>query len=80
MLQLSDNEKETIILTTEADHNLTISTYNGPLKQQLRQLKARNPAVCSLLYHTAEGRETYQLVKAWAAECFLPLLQENKAA
>ena len=33
MLQLSDNEKETIILTTEADHNLTISTYNGPLKQ-----------------------------------------------
>ena len=80
MLTLTAQEKETILLTTEADHTVTICTYNEPLKQTLAAFAARFPAVCSLMYKTEEGRVTWSVDKAWLPLCFLPRMLEDAAA
>lgn len=80
MLTLTAQEKETILLTTEADHTVTICTYNELLKQTLVAFAARFPSVCSLMYQTEEGRVTWSVDKAWLAVCFLPCMLEDAAA
>ena len=79
MLTLTDQEKETIILTTEADHTVTICTYNTVLKLTLAEFAAAVPDVCSLMYQTSEGRVTYSMEKAWISACFLPLMMQDYA-
>lgn len=79
MLTLTNQEKETILLTTEADHTITICTYNPVLCQTLLEFSAQFPEVCSQQYRTPEGRVTYVLDKAWISTCFLPLLMQDYA-
>lgn len=76
---LTDQEKETIIMTTEADHTVTICTYNAALKQTMTEFSAAFPTVCSLMYQTPEGRVTYSMEKAWVSACFLPLMMQDYA-
>lgn len=77
MMHLTDQEKLTLITTTEADHDLVVSTYNPDLKAALQQFSRHNPAFCSLHSSNEEGQETYLLVKASATDCFLPLVLQN---
>lgn len=77
-MYLTDQEKETIILFTEGDHNVQVATYNAAMKRTLEQFQHCFPQACSLLYQTAEGRQTYSLVKEYLALCFFPLLLQDK--
>ena len=72
-MYLTDHEKETLITFTEGDHVAYIATYNTAIKLALRRFCKHNPALCSLRYETAEGRETYSIDKSWLPVCFRDL-------
>lgn len=72
-LYLTDKEKETLLTFTEGDHMAYIATYNTAIKLALRRFCQHRPALCSLRYETAEGRETYSINKSWLSVCFRDL-------
>ena len=57
-------EKETIILTNEADDFYEVYTFNSALKKKLAAYARRHPNLCSLKETTKEGSATYVVNKA----------------
>ena len=57
-------EKETIILTNEADDFYEVYTFNSALKKKLAAYAKRHPDLCSLKETTKEGSATYVIDKA----------------
>ncbi len=64
MSGLTKYEKETIILTNEADDFYEIYTFNSALKKKLAAYAKRHPDLCSLRATTKEGSATYVVDKA----------------
>ena len=61
---LTKYEKETIILTNEADDFYEVYTFNSALKKKLAAYAKRHPDLCSLRETTREGCVTYKVDKA----------------
>ena len=61
---LTKYEKETIILTNEADDFYEVYTFNSALKRKLAAYAKRHPDLCSLKETTREGSATYVVDKA----------------
>ena len=64
MSGLTKYEKETIILTNEADDFYEVYTFNSALKKKLAAYAKRHPGLCSLKETTKEGSATYKVDKA----------------
>ena len=64
MSGLTKYEKETIILTNEADDFYEVYTFNSTLKKKLAAYAKRHPDLCSLKETTKEGSATYVVDKA----------------
>ncbi len=64
MSGLTKYEKETIILTNEADNFYEVYTFNSALKRKLAAYAKRHPDLCSLTETTREGSVTYKVEKA----------------
>lgn len=64
MSGLTKYEKETIILTNEADDFYEVYTFNSALKKKLAAYAKRHPDLCSLKETTKEGSATYVVNKA----------------
>ena len=63
--KLTKAEKETILLTSEADDTWQIYTFNPAFKSRLRKFSAKHPELCWLKDEDPEtGSETYILLKA----------------
>lgn len=60
----SEYEKETIILTNEADDFYEVYTFNSGLKKKLAAYAKRHPDLCRLKETTKEGSATYVVDKA----------------
>ena len=63
MSGLTKYEKETIILTNEADEFYDVYTFNSALKKKLAAYAKRHPDLCSLTETTREGSVTYKVDK-----------------
>ena len=61
---LTKYEKETIILTNEADDFYEVYTFNSALKKKLAAYARKHPALCCLKETTKEGSVTYVVDKA----------------
>ena len=61
---LTKYEKETIILTNEADDFYEVYTFNSALKKKLAAYAKRHPDLCSLKETTKEGSASYVVNKA----------------
>ena len=61
---LTKYEKETIILTNEADDFYEVYTFNSVLKKKLAAYAKKHPDLCSLKETTKEGSATYVVDKA----------------
>ncbi len=62
--KLTKAEKETILLTSEADDTGQIYTFSAPLKNRLRKYAARHPELCRLKTEDVEtGSVTYIIRK-----------------
>lgn len=64
MSGLTKYEKETIILTNEADDFYEVYTFNSALKKKLAAYAKRHPDLCSLKETTREDSATYVVDKA----------------
>ena len=64
MSGLTRYEKETIILTNEADDFYEVYTFNSALKNKLAAYAKKHPDLCSLKETTKEGSATYVVDKA----------------
>ena len=64
MSGLTKYEKETILLTNEADDFYEVYTFNSALKKKLAAYSKRHPDLCSLKETTKEGSATYVVDKA----------------
>ena len=64
MSGLTKYEKETILLTNEADDFYEVYTFNSALKKKLAAYAKRHPDLCSLKETTREGSATYVVDKA----------------
>ena len=64
MSGLTRYEKETIILTNEADDFYEVYTFNSALKKKLAAYAKKHPDLCSLKETTKEGSATYVVDKA----------------
>lgn len=64
MSRLTKYEKETIILTNEADDFYEVYTFNSALKKKLAAYAKRHPDLCRLKEMTREGSATYVVDKA----------------
>ncbi len=64
MSGLTKYEKETIILTNEAEDFYEVYTFNSALKRKLAAYAKRHPDLCSLTETTREGSVTYKVDKA----------------
>lgn len=61
---LTKYEKETIILTNEADDFYEVYTFNSALKKKFAAYAKKHPDLCSLKEMTKEGSATYMVDKA----------------
>ena len=64
MSGLTRYEKETIILTNEADDYYEVYTFNSALKKKLSAYSRKHPNLCRLKETTKEGSATYVVDKA----------------
>ena len=64
MSGLTRYEKETILLTNEADDFYEVYTFNSALKKKLAAYAKRHPDLCRLKETTKEGSATYVIDKA----------------
>ena len=60
---LTKYEKETIILTNEADDFYEVYTFNSALKKKLAAYARKHPDLCRLKATTKEGSATYVVDK-----------------
>lgn len=64
-MKLSKAEKETILLTSEADDTWEIYTFNTNLRARLRKFAARHPELCKLKSgNDRTGSVTYLVQKS----------------
>ena len=63
MSGLTRYEKETIILTNEADDFYEVYTFNSALKKKLEAYARKHPGLCNLKATTREGSATYVVDK-----------------
>ncbi len=62
---VSKEEKETILLTSEADDTWQVYTFNAALKKRLKRYAARYPDLCRLVKEDRRyGSETYRIRKS----------------
>ncbi|MBR0390707.1 MAG: molecular chaperone [Oscillospiraceae bacterium] len=64
MYGLTKYEKETIILTNEADDFYEVYTFNTALKKKLAAYAKKHPDLCRMTETTKEGSVTYVVDKA----------------
>ena len=58
-------ERETILLTSEADDTWQIYTFNTNLKKRLKNFMAQHPELCQMIREDREwGSETYLIQKS----------------
>ncbi|MBQ8369353.1 MAG: immunoglobulin [Clostridia bacterium] len=63
-MKLTPAEKETIILTSEADETASVSTYDHRLKKKLNALAERFPEQIRLTETLREGGVSYTIPKS----------------
>ena len=79
--KLTKAEKETILLTSEADDTWQIYTFNPALKNRLRKFSTRYPEICWLKDEDPEaGSVTYILLKSNLSNRLLAPCSEKRRA
>lgn len=66
------DEKETNILTTEAESTYTVYTFNLHLKRKLAAFAEKYPECCRLIRDTGDGGLTYEIQKGRLAIRLVP--------
>lgn len=61
--KLSNFEKETILVTSEGDTEVSFETFNVPLKKRLAAFSQQYPDLCRLTRSTDEGSVRYMVAK-----------------
>ena len=63
--KLTKEEKETILLTSEADNVWSIFTYNPALKRKLKKYSDEHPDLCQITAEDVEcGSATFSISKS----------------
>ena len=62
-MSLCKYEKETILLTNEADNFWSVFTYNKGLQHRLQSFAEKYPENCRFKSRNNEGGETYEIDK-----------------
>ena len=80
-MSLCKYEKETILLTNEADNFWSVFTYNKGLQHRLQSFAEKYPENCQFKSRNNEGGETYEIDK-WRLSIRLtaPYSEERKKA
>ena len=80
--KLTKEEKETILLTSEADDTWSIYTFNTALKKRLRKYAEKHPDLCRLKAEDEEfGSSTFIVSKSRVSIRFLhPISEANRTA
>jgi hypothetical protein len=75
--KLTKEEKETILLTSEADDTWSIYTFNAALKKRLRKYAEKHPDLCRLKSEDEElGSATFIVSRSRVSIRFLPPVSE----
>lgn len=72
------DEKETNILTTEAESTYTVYTFNLHLKRKLAAFAEKYPESCRLIRDTGDGGVTYEIQKGRLAIRLVPPYDEQR--
>ena len=79
MSMISKSEKETILLTTEADDTWTVYTFNSALKKKLAGFAEQYPELCRLKSKDKEaGSVTYEMAKSRISIRLIPPYSEER--
>lgn len=65
MVNLEDEEKETIIIFNESEKTAEIFTYNKKLKSKLKKLFKKEPEIINFIKDNGDGGLTYTVPKEW---------------
>ena len=83
MANLSNLEKETVILFNQADKTACITTYDSRLKRRLTALADSHPDECRKELESRDGSADYVFPKAWVrinpTHVSAPLTDEQRA-
>lgn len=61
--KLNSYEKETILLTSEGDTEVSFETFNAPLKKRLAAFSKQYPELCRLVRSNDDGGVRYMVAK-----------------
>lgn len=64
-MNLTNEEKETIIVYNEKDRTASVFTYRASLQRQLDSLCVDRPEDVRKIKETAEGAKEYKIPKKW---------------
>lgn len=71
-------ERETLVLTSEADSTYTVYTFNTSLKKRLAQFTEKYPERCKLISDTGDGGMTYEVDKGRLSIRLVPPRSEER--
>ena len=71
-------ERETLVLTSEADSTYTVYTFNTSLKTRLAQFAEKYPKHCKLISDTGDGGMTYEVEKGRLSIRLVPPYSEER--
>lgn len=78
MYKRTKREKETIILTSEADSTYSVYTFNKGLKKKLAKFTRNYPEHCKLVDDTGDGGLTYEIDKGRLSLRLVPPYSEER--
>ena len=79
-MQLTNQERETIICFNEADKTATVFTYNGRMLRDLDKLAAERPDDCQHVKDNGTGGHTYTVPKKWVKVRASRILTDDQKA
>ena len=80
-MSLCKYEKETILLTNEADNFWSVFTYNKGLQHRLQSFAEKYPENCQFKSRNNDGGETYEIDKGrLSIRLTAPYSEERKKA
>ncbi len=78
MYKRTKYEKETIILTSEADSTYRVYTFNKGLKKKLAKFMKNYPEHCKLVDDTSDGGLIYEIEKGRLSLRLVPPYSEER--
>ena len=78
-MELSKEERETIIIFNEEDDQAEVFTYNRALASRLQRLSLKHPELCCLVKRNSFGAVSYRIPKR-LVHIILPKTEDWKEA